>query len=66
MVGTNKSSEQLAAIADRILLEVDTDNDGLINFEEFKIVSYVSLVVITLWYLASYFYKGLSPSTPSF
>lgn len=36
MVGSNKSSEQLAAIADRTIQEADEDKDGFINFEEFK------------------------------
>ncbi|XP_066932732.1 calcineurin B homologous protein 1-like [Clytia hemisphaerica] len=36
MVGSNKSSEQLAAIADRTIQEADEDKDGFINFDEFK------------------------------
>lgn len=36
MVGSNKSTEQLAAIADRTIQEADEDKDGFINFEEFK------------------------------
>lgn len=36
MVGSNKSSEQLAAIADRTIQEADEDKDGFINFNEFK------------------------------
>jgi len=36
MVGSNKSCEQLAAIADRTISEADEDKDGFINFEEFK------------------------------
>jgi len=36
MVGANKSSEQLVAIAARTMLEADEDKDGYIDFEEFK------------------------------
>ena len=36
MVGANKSSEQLIAIADRTMLEADEDKDGYIDFAEFK------------------------------
>ena len=36
MVGSNKSSEQLTAIADRTILEADEDKDGFICYEEFK------------------------------
>jgi len=36
MVGANKSSEQLVAIADRTMLEADEDKDGFIDFSEFK------------------------------
>lgn len=36
MVGANKSSEQLVAIADRTMLEADEDKDGFIDFDEFK------------------------------
>ena len=35
MVGANKSSDQLTAIADRILQEAG-NNDGVITFEEFS------------------------------
>jgi len=35
MVGANKSSEQLIAIADRTMLEADEDKDGFIDFAEF-------------------------------
>ena len=44
MVGANKSSEQLIAIADRTMLEADEDKDGYINFEEFKKVSIWNLI----------------------
>lgn len=44
MVGANKSTEQLAAIADRTILEADEDKDGFIDYEEFKKVS-VTIVV---------------------
>jgi len=35
MVGSNKSSEQLTAIADRTMSEADEDKDGFLTFEEF-------------------------------
>ncbi|EDV19514.1 uncharacterized protein TRIADDRAFT_33396 [Trichoplax adhaerens] len=36
MVGTNISDEQLGCIADRAIVEADTDEDGCISFDEFK------------------------------
>lgn len=36
MVGTNKSNDQLIAIADRTMLEADLNKDGFIDFREFK------------------------------
>ncbi|XP_076311706.1 calcineurin B homologous protein 1-like [Tachypleus tridentatus] len=35
LVGVNISEEQLASIADRTIMEADTDGDRLISFEEF-------------------------------
>lgn len=35
MVGANISEEQLASIADRTIMEADTDGDQMISFEEF-------------------------------
>jgi len=35
MVGANISKDQLVSIAERTLLEADTDKDGIISFEEF-------------------------------
>jgi calcineurin B family protein 1 len=35
MVGANISSDQLASIADRTILEADRDGDQSISFEEF-------------------------------
>lgn len=36
MVGANISSDQLASIADRTILEADRDGDKSISFEEFR------------------------------
>lgn len=36
MVGANISEDQLISIAERTILEADTDADNLISFEEFK------------------------------
>jgi len=36
MVGENISEDQLTSIAERTILEADTDGDGMINFEEFS------------------------------
>jgi len=36
MVGSNISEDQLASIADRTMVEADTDNDNMISFHEFK------------------------------
>lgn len=36
MVGTNISSQQLDLIAQRTIAETDEDNDGKLNFGEFK------------------------------
>jgi len=36
MVGANISEDQLTSIAERTILEADTDADNLISFEEFK------------------------------
>ncbi|XP_057299659.1 calcineurin B homologous protein 1-like [Hydractinia symbiolongicarpus] len=36
MVGSNKSSEQLTAIADRTMQEADEDKDGYLSYEEFS------------------------------
>jgi len=35
MVGANISTEQLISIAERTIMEADTDKDDLISFEEF-------------------------------
>jgi calcineurin B family protein 1 len=35
MVGSNISQDQLASIADRTILEADSDTDGVISFDEF-------------------------------
>jgi len=35
MVGSNIKTEQLLSIAERTIMEADTDNDHLISFEEF-------------------------------
>lgn len=39
MVGSNKSSEQLTAIADRTMQEADEDKDGYLSYEEFSKVT---------------------------
>jgi calcineurin B family protein 1 len=36
MVGENISEEQLMSIAERTILEADTDGDGMISFDEFS------------------------------
>lgn len=36
MVGANISNEQLESIAERTILEADSNNDGKISFEEFQ------------------------------
>ena len=36
MVGANISEDQLISIAERTIMEADTDKDSLISFEEFK------------------------------
>ena len=38
MVGANISEEQLLSIAERTIMEADTNKDNLISFEEFKTV----------------------------
>jgi len=38
MVGSNISQDQLASIADRTILEADSDNDGIISFDEFQLI----------------------------
>jgi len=38
MVGANISEDQLISIAERTIMEADTDKDNLISFEEFKMV----------------------------
>lgn len=44
MVGSNISEEQLGSIADRTLIEADTDKDGVITFDEFvKIMEKVDI-----------------------
>jgi len=37
MVGTNLKDEQIREIADKTIKEADTDNDGKLSFEEFKV-----------------------------
>ena len=36
MVGANICEEQLVSIAERTIMEADTDKDNLISFQEFK------------------------------
>ncbi len=39
MVGANISEDQLISIAERTIMEADTDKDNLISFDEFKKVN---------------------------
>ena len=39
MVGANIKTEQLLSIAERTIIEADTDHDNLISFEEFAKVT---------------------------
>ena len=41
MVGANIKTEQLLSIAERTIMEADTDHDNLISFEEFAKVNYI-------------------------
>ena len=41
LVGSNINQEQLSHIAERTMLETDTNNDRLITFEEFTTVIYL-------------------------
>jgi Ca2+-binding EF-hand superfamily protein len=41
MVGANISEDQLISIAERTIMEADTDKDNLISFDEFKTVSII-------------------------
>ena len=36
MVGANISEDQLISIAERTIMEADTDKDNLISFDEFR------------------------------
>jgi calcineurin B family protein 1 len=36
MMGANICEEQLISIAERTIMEADTNNDNLISFDEFK------------------------------
>ena len=38
MVGKNLSHEKLQQVVDKTILYYDRDGDGMINFEEFKII----------------------------
>ena len=41
MVGANIKTEQLLSIAERTIIEADTDHDNLISFEEFSKVTII-------------------------
>jgi len=49
MVGSNKSTQQLAAIADRTIQEADEDKDGFIDFEEFRKVCVFFCCILLNW-----------------